>query len=151
MEFAKPIIQKDQSSFDGDDQSSSDEDDLPVVTSTRVTTSKPISPLPKGIIEIESREHRLELIELSGTVVVKYSAEWCGPCKAIAPQYKKMANVHSNVVFAEEDVDEDFGGTPENVVAVPTFHIYQDNEFVESLKGGDLSKLESIIQIYKNK
>jgi len=40
-------------------------------------------------------------------MVIKFGAEWCGPCKAIAPAYQEFVlNCPSNIVCADIDVDE---------------------------------------------
>jgi thioredoxin 1 len=40
-------------------------------------------------------------------IVLKFGAEWCGPCKMIAPLYKEfMTKAPRNILFADIDVDE---------------------------------------------
>ncbi len=40
-------------------------------------------------------------------LIIKFGAEWCGPCKLVAPAYQEfIANSPSNIIFADIDVDE---------------------------------------------
>jgi thioredoxin 1 len=53
-----------------------------------------------------------QLQALQGTLtnnilIIKFSAEWCGPCKKIYPTYKAfMGKCPPNIIFADIDVDE---------------------------------------------
>ncbi|GAH13989.1 unnamed protein product, partial [marine sediment metagenome] len=38
-------------------------------------------------------------------VVIKYGAEWCGPCKRLAPALEKLAKEHPHVYFVDADID----------------------------------------------
>ena len=101
------------------------------------------------IITIESLEHRKQLVSESRMLVVKYSADWCGPCKTIKPLYVELANENDGVVYSEEDVDNQFGEEPEKIVAVPTFHIYKNSKFIEQFKGSNISNLKLLINKIK--
>ena len=39
--------------------------------------------------------------------VIKFSASWCGPCKAMAPQFKKFQEAHQEDIVEILDVDVD--------------------------------------------
>ena len=78
-------------------------------------------------------------------LVVDFHAEWCGPCKRIAPVFAELARKHQKVAqFAKADVDEaqDLAQSA-GVRAMPTFHIYKAGERVFELTGGDMGKLEA--------
>lgn len=102
------------------------------------------------VINITSSEHRNELVTTNDIVVVKFSADWCGPCKKIAESYKQLCHEDNNVVYCSEDVDEDFEGKAEAISSIPCFHIYVNGVFSESMKGANIPKLKSIIDKIKN-
>eukprot|EP00555_Chaetoceros_dichaeta_P002604 CAMPEP_0198249834 /NCGR_PEP_ID=MMETSP1447-20131203/1220_1 /TAXON_ID=420782 /ORGANISM="Chaetoceros dichaeta, Strain CCMP1751" /LENGTH=94 /DNA_ID=CAMNT_0043934551 /DNA_START=254 /DNA_END=538 /DNA_ORIENTATION=+ len=71
-------------------------------------------------------------------VVLDFSAEWCGPCKMIAPLYHELSDMHaySNVVFLKIDVDENPGTAAKyGVRAMPTFVFIKRGAVVNTLAG----------------
>ena len=66
-------------------------------------------------------------------VVIDFFAEWCGPCKMIAPKIEEMAAQMSNVVFLKVDVDEAEDAAQEyNVQAMPTFVLIKNKQKVSN-------------------
>ncbi|KAJ7074777.1 thioredoxin-like protein [Mycena amicta] len=60
-------------------------------------------------VEIHSIQQWNDIIEASSsekTIVVDFHAEWCGPCKAIAPRFNQLAQQNPDVHFLRVDVDE---------------------------------------------
>src|SRR5437868_7751391 len=55
---------------------------------------------------IKSSEQLEEMLDKNDNVVVKFYAEWCGPCKQFNPIFEKVAKEMSNVVFASVDGDD---------------------------------------------
>jgi thiol-disulfide isomerase/thioredoxin len=39
-------------------------------------------------------------------VFVDFFAEWCGPCKMVAPKIHEFAKTYPNIIFVKIDVDE---------------------------------------------
>jgi thioredoxin 1 len=105
----------------------------------------------RTIEHIETVERRAELIANNDIVVVKYSAEWCGPCKKIAPEYLSMCQTDiDGVVYCEEDVDDELGPYACEIKSIPSFHIFNKGEFVSSCKGSDMTVLAQLIVDTKN-
>lgn len=72
-----------------------------------------------------------------GTVLIDFSAEWCGPCKAMLPLVTRLSDEYgSKVRFYSVDIDK----TPSiaarsGVMSVPTFLVYRDGAQVERIVG----------------
>lgn len=83
-------------------------------------------------------------------VVVDFSAEWCGPCKFIAPVFEAMSVEHGDVVFIHVDVDvlEDLPDGSD-VRGVPTFKFFKDGRLLESFSGASKEKLSENIAKFK--
>ena len=68
--------------------------------------------------------------------VTRFSAPWCGPCKLLAPEFKKLEEQFTDVKFITVDVDE------KPMIAqlyairnVPTVIIEKDNQTVDRMVG----------------
>ncbi len=46
-----------------------------------------------------------ELVETSGTLIIDFWAEWCGPCKSFGPVFEAASERHPDVVFAKCDTE----------------------------------------------
>ncbi len=80
---------------------------------------------------------KMENIKNSGdTWVVDFWAEWCGPCKKLAPRYEEASEEIESVNFGKVDMEENQQiGTSEGVRALPTLVIYRDGEEVARKSG----------------
>jgi thioredoxin 1 len=69
-------------------------------------------------------------------VVVDFWAEWCGPCKMVAPILEEIAAENDGVVIAKLNVDENpqtaasFG-----ITSIPTMNVYQGGQVVKTIIG----------------
>lgn len=79
--------------------------------------------------------------------IVDFYATWCGPCKAIAPVFDKLAGAVPEAQFARVDVDEapDVAGQ-NGVTAMPTILFFKDGKETGKIVGADLQKLIQLIQ-----
>ena len=60
--------------------------------------------------DLEDREVFQEVLDSNeGVIIIKFSAEWCGPCKLISPYVKEfISTLPENVTFYDLDVDDNF-------------------------------------------
>ena len=79
--------------------------------------------------------------------ILYYTAVWCGPCRAVKPWYKKLADENSGTVaFGQIDIDENPEAAEEaNIRVVPTFATYQDGKKSGEFSGFDPEKLAAAV------
>jgi len=84
-----------------------------------------------------------------GIVLVDFYADWCGPCKMLAPTVETIA-AETAATVAKVDIDALQGLAREfNVQGVPTLHLYADGELVEEMVGvKDEATLRDLIGRY---
>jgi thioredoxin 1 len=57
------------------------------------------------VAQITSEKQFKDLISSSKLTLVDWYADWCGPCKAIAPEFESMSKSHPQVQFCKVNVD----------------------------------------------
>jgi thioredoxin 1 len=83
--------------------------------------------------------------------VIKFSATWCGPCKALSPIFNEVKSQMPDVVFQEIDIDQNSDlAIKYNVRGVPTIVIEKDNQEVTRKSGIIMNAaLTQLINSYK--
>jgi thioredoxin 1 len=73
-----------------------------------------------------------ELINDKTPVLVDFSADWCGPCKAMHPVLQKVAaNIGDSARIIKIDVDKNRTlASKLGVMGVPTFILYKEGEIL---------------------
>ena len=69
-------------------------------------------------------------------VIVDFWAEWCGPCKMVAPILEEIAAENDGVVIAKLNVDENpQTAASYGITSIPTMNVYQGGQIVKTIIG----------------
>ena len=93
------------------------------------------------IVHITDDNFESEVLQSSEPVLVDYWAEWCGPCKMIAPVLDEIAGEYKGrVKVAKLNIDDNPNTPPRyGIRGIPTLMLFKDGE-VEATKVGAVSK-----------
>ncbi len=78
-----------------------------------------------------------EVLKADLPVLVDFGAEWCGPCKSLAPVVESLAEEYDGrIKFVQLDIDEN-RETPSSfgIMAVPTLILFKGGEVVDKVTG----------------
>ena len=80
-----------------------------------------------------------EVVQFSGVVLVDFFADWCGPCRYLAPTIEKLSEEYAadeKVKFVKLNVDEARAAAVKyGIRAIPTIVVFKDGAEADRLQG----------------
>uniref|UniRef100_UPI00404A56F4 thioredoxin family protein n=1 Tax=Flavobacterium sp. TaxID=239 RepID=UPI00404A56F4 len=98
-----------------------------------------------------SEDNLNEVVQANKTVVVQYSATWCGNCRIMKPKFKMLASQNEAIPFLMVDAEK----FPEsrklaNVSNLPTFATFVDGKLVNQTQTNKVEVLTALVEEIKN-
>ena len=102
------------------------------------------------VTPVTSSAHFRTLTSSATFTVVDFYADWCGPCKAIAPIYEQLSAQLSRpgtLAFTKVNVDSQKQiAQTYNITAMPTFMIFKSGRESKRIKGADIKALDAAVK-----
>jgi thioredoxin 1 len=99
--------------------------------------------MSQQVVHVSDSSFESEVIQCQTPVLVDYWAEWCGPCKMIAPILDDVARDYAGKLkVAKLNIDENQATPPKyGIRGIPTLMLFKNGN-VEATKVGALSKTQ---------
>ncbi len=90
-----------------------------------------------GALHLTDKDFAQEVLQSNIPVLVDFWAEWCGPCRAIAPIVEELAGeLQGRMKVAKVDVDQAQDLAAEyDVRSIPTLLVFKNGKVVEEIIG----------------
>jgi thioredoxin 1 len=101
---------------------------------------------------INDDEFQKEVLESNKIVLVDFWAEWCGPCKAMAPILKQVKDIQGDKVrIIKVDVDKNNAlAMKYSIQSVPTLMIFKNGKQLWRQSGViEANELNKIVEMFK--
>jgi len=108
--------------------------------------------MSENIINVTDASFEEQVLNAQGAVLVDYWAEWCGPCKMIAPVLEEIAKDYAEkgLIVCKLNIDENSETPPKfGIRGIPTLMLFKGGN-LEATKVGALSKSQLAAFIDEN-
>ena len=100
-----------------------------------------------GVSKVSDSDFESEVLKSDKPVVVDFWAEWCGPCRMIAPALEEIAGGNDKVKIVKLNVDENPATAAKyGIMSIPTLMLFKNGELASRQVGAaPKQKLEAWI------
>ena len=91
---------------------------------------------------LKTRQELKNHVKNHEVVIVKFKAEWCGPCKKVAPHIKTLMETYNKINYVEVDVDDGSNiASYLKIRSIPTIISYVNGDIHEILSSSNTSDI----------
>ena len=89
-----------------------------------------------ALIPITQANYEAEVLNSDKVVLLDFYADWCGPCKMIAPSLEQIAQERPDITVGKVNVDHDMALAMEfKVASIPLLVVMKDGQIVKKSLG----------------
>lgn len=108
-----------------------------------------------GLKDLENSQQLEELIKSSKKLVLDIYADWCSPCKYVAPKFEELSKNknYSEIQFAKINLNNLSQSQilAFKVTALPAFLFFNNTEYLGKENGANIENIKTAINIYFSK
>ena len=102
-----------------------------------------------AVEHISNADFDNKVLKGRGITIVDFFADWCGPCKMLAPVVEELAAAHPEAHFYKVNVDEEAAlALKYQIMSIPTLVLMDQGVFIKRVSGvqqtGDLKKFAGL-------
>ena len=93
--------------------------------------------MAKNTVDVTDSTFQQDVLQSGKTVLVEFWADWCGPCKMVAPVLDEIAGENKDkLTVAKLDIDHNPATARDyQVMSIPTMILFQDGKPVKQIVG----------------
>lgn len=92
------------------------------------------------------QDNLAQVVQDNGTVIVQFSAGWCGNCRIMKPKFKKLAGEMDDVAFVVADAEKfPLSRQMAKVDNLPTFAAFKDGKLVNQIQTNKFEVLNDLV------
>ncbi len=102
----------------------------------RITDLKQLCLFVCMVQHTTSDSFKQDVLDTDTPVLVDFYADWCGPCKRLAPIFEELSSEIDGASFVKVNVEDESSLAAEHgVQSIPTLLLFKDGEVVERVMG----------------